>query len=56
MSRALQDNKTYHINYLVLKAMHLAIKEYSNLWKGSKHISISCNNTSKISYVHNMEI
>ena len=35
--------KTYHVNYLVLKAIHLAIKKYSNLWKGWKHIRINKN-------------
>ena len=47
--------KAYHINYLELKAIHLAIKAYSNLWKGCKHIRIRSDNTTAIAYVNNME-
>ena len=46
--------KAYHINYLELKAIHLAIKAYSNLWKGCKHIRIRSDNTTAIAYVSNM--
>ena len=41
-------------NYLELKAIHLAIKAYSNLWKGCKHIRIKSYNKTAIAYVNNM--
>ena len=44
----------YHINYLELKAIHVAIKAYSNLWKRCKHIRIRSDNTTAIAYVNNM--
>ena len=46
--------KAYHINYLELKAIHLAIRAYSNLWKGCKHIRIKSDITTAIAYVNNM--
>ena len=46
--------KAYHINYLELKAIHLAIKAYNNLWKGCKNIRIRSDNTTAIEYVSNM--
>ena len=42
------------MNYLELKAIHLAIKAYSYLWKGCKHIRIRSDNTTAIAYVNNM--
>ena len=50
-----ENYKAYHINYLELKAIHLAIKAYSNLWKGCKHIRTRSDNTTAIAYVNNME-
>ena len=46
--------KACSINYLELKAIHLAIKAYSNLWKGCKHIRIRSDNTTAIAHVNNM--
>ena len=37
-----------------LKAIHLAIKTYSNLWKGCKHIRIRSDNTTAVANVNNM--
>ena len=50
----LEHYKAYQINYLELKAIHLFIKTYSNLWKGCKHIRIRSDNTTKVAYVNNM--
>ena len=46
--------KLYHINYLELKAIHLAIKAYSYLWKGCKYIKIRSDDTTVIAYANNM--
>ena len=47
--------KSYHLNNLELKAIHLAIKAYSNLWKGyNNHIRIRSENTATIASVNNM--
>ena len=51
----LEHCKAYHINYLELKAIHLAIKAYSNLWKGCKHIRIRSDDPTAIAYVSSMD-
>ena len=40
------------INYLELKAIHLAIKSYAPLYKNCKHIKIMTDNTSAIAYIN----
>lgn len=51
MARPLQGIPT---NYLELKAIHLTMKAYSNLWKGWKHIRIRSDNKITIACVSNM--
>ena len=47
-------NKEYHINYLELKAIYLAIIAYRNSWEVCKHIRIRSDNTTAIAYINNM--
>ena len=51
------QNITRHtlLNYLELKAIHLAIKAYSNLWKRCKYIRIRSDNTKAVTYINSME-
>ena len=44
----------YHINYLELKAIYLAITAYRNSWAGCKHIRIRSDNRYAIAYINNM--
>ena len=46
--------KACHIKYFELKAIRLAIKAYSYLWKGCKHIRMRSDNTTEIAYVNSM--
>ena len=49
-----KKDKEYHINYLELKAIYLAIKAYRSSWEGCKHIRIRSDNTTAIAYINNM--
>ena len=49
-----KKDKEYHINYLELKAIYLAIKAYRNSWEGCKHIRIRSDNTTAIAHINNM--
>ena len=49
-----KKDKEYHINYLELKAIYLAIKAYRSSWEGCKHIRVRSDNTTAIAYINNM--
>ena len=49
-----KKDKEYHINYLELKAIYLAIKASKSSWEGCKHIRIRSDNTTTIAYINNM--
>ena len=46
--------KEYHINYLELKAIYLAVIAYRNSWEFCKHIRVRSDNTTAIAYINNM--
>ena len=48
------ENQEYHINYLELKAIFLAVRAYQRYWRGNRHIQIKSDNTAAIAYVNNM--
>ena len=39
------ENQDYHINYLELKAIFLAVRVYQRYWRGNRHIHIKSDNT-----------
>ena len=39
------ENQGYHINYLELKAIFLAVRVYQRYWRGNRHIHIKSDNT-----------
>ena len=42
------ENQDYHINYLELKAIFLAVRVYQRYWRGNRHIHIKSDNTTTI--------
>ena len=50
-----KKDKEYHINYLKLKAIYLAIKAYRSSREVCKYIRIRSDNTTAIAYINNME-
>ena len=48
------ENQEDHINYLELKAIFLAIRDYQRYWRGNRHIQMKSDNTIAIAYVNNM--
>ena len=46
--------KEYHINYLELKAIYLAVIAYRHSWEFCKHIRVRSDNTTAIAYINNM--
>ena len=50
------ENQEYHINYLKLKVIFLAVMAYQRYWRGNRHIKTKSDNTSAIAYVNNMVV
>ena len=48
------ENQEDHINYLELKAIFLAVRDYQRYWRWSRHIQMKSDNTIAIAYVNNM--
>ena len=48
------ENEEYHINYLELEAIFLAVRAYKRYWRGNRHIQIKSDNATAITYVSNM--
>ena len=48
------ENQEHHINYLELKAIFLAVRDYQRYWRWYRYIQMKSDNTIVIAYVNNM--